>query len=290
MEYRCAATSIAGFVQQLVSCYLPHGYWFYIMGMVPDGKAPEAVDQKLIAKYGIGISRSSRARRKAMGIANLHYLRHEGLFVLLATHGHHPFYDEEKSIADVRRTPIKFAGYAISVKPGGYLAKSSPGSAAVRDTKQRVHVQISQRRYLELKRYFVDIARRRSGGYVEDELRRLPFEPYAPVRQQLLNILRLVNRIRRVAGREAISPRVLRYQRHIVRPFAPRQAELRENGLGAILSPSGGQQDVPHHDPLSVAEAEFDNTQACDLNPKRSQGLDETFLNWATRHLDKSEQ
>ncbi len=37
MEYRCVATSVAGFVQQLVSCYLPHGYWFYVSGKAEGG-------------------------------------------------------------------------------------------------------------------------------------------------------------------------------------------------------------------------------------------------------------
>ena len=120
MEYRCEATSPAGFVQQLASCYLPHGYWFYVSGCIPEHKGPRSVDEKLLAKYGIGISRSSRARRKQVGIANVHYLRHDRIFVLLATHGHHPFYDEEaENIQDVRRVPIKFDGYSISVKKGG---------------------------------------------------------------------------------------------------------------------------------------------------------------------------
>ena len=121
MEYRCIATSVTGFVQQLVSCYLPHGYWFYVSGIIPPGKDPEAVDEKLLVKYGIGMSRSSRARRKAVGIANVHYLRYQRRFFLLATHGFHPFYDNEiKNIRDARRIPIKFEGDSISVGKGGY--------------------------------------------------------------------------------------------------------------------------------------------------------------------------
>ena len=67
MEYRYVATSVAGFVQQLVSCYLPHGYWFYVSGIVPKEKDPRSVDRKLLERYGIAISRQSRARRKAAG-------------------------------------------------------------------------------------------------------------------------------------------------------------------------------------------------------------------------------
>jgi hypothetical protein len=220
MEYRSEATSETGFVQQLVSCYLPHGYWFYVSGWVPFGKDPKAVDAKLIEKYGIDISRSSRARRKAAGLANVHYLRFQRQFVLLATHGKHPFFvEEEKNIRDVRNAPIQFAGYSIGVKPGGYLRKTGTDAAPTKDTKNRVHVQIAQKTYRELKDFFLEAARRRAAAFLVAEFRRLPFEPYAPVRQQLLNILRLVNEIRHRAGRMRIDAKTLRYRRRIVRPF-----------------------------------------------------------------------
>jgi len=40
MQYRCVATSLAGFLQQLTVSYLSHGYWFYVTGCIPDGKDP----------------------------------------------------------------------------------------------------------------------------------------------------------------------------------------------------------------------------------------------------------
>ena len=222
MEYRCVATSVAGFVQQLVSCYLPHGYWFYVSGIVPRGKNPKAVDEKLTAKYGISLSRTSRARRKAVGIANVHYLRYQRRFLLLATHGHHPFYDEEeKNIHDVRRVPIRFAGYSISVAHGDYKAKGSTNGVLVRDDKWRVRVRIDQEWYRGLKAYLVDVAPHRSAAELAAELYHLPFEPYAPVRQQLLNLVRYINQSRDAAHLEPIRFNVLRYRRRIVRPFSP---------------------------------------------------------------------
>ena len=220
MEYRCEATSVTGFVQQLASCYLPHGYWFYVSGQIPEHKDARNVDEKLIGKYGIGLSRQSRARRKRVGIANIHYLRHGRFFVLLATHGHHPFYDDEAgNIRDARRVPIKFAGYSIGVKMGGYKRKPSPDALAVRDDKWRVRVQIGQEPFRDLKAYFLDIAARRTVEQLGREFYNLPYQPYAPVRQQLLNLLRLVNKDRKAAGLDPVSPKVLRYQRRIVRPF-----------------------------------------------------------------------
>ncbi len=234
MDYRCIATSVTGFVQQLVSCYLPHGYWFYVSGFIPNGKDPRTVDQKLLDKYGINISRQSRARRKAAGIANVHYLRYGRRFVLLATHGHHPFFDEESEcIRDARRVPIQIGGYSINVQPGGYLRKATPQSAPLRDVRHRVRVQIARRHYQQWKAYLLDLATRRSAAALAAEFRRMPFEPYAPVRQQLLNLLRLVNQARQTAGRDKLPPTVLRLRRQIVRPFEPLGEEPE-------VDPSGG--------------------------------------------------
>jgi hypothetical protein len=219
-NYQCEATSVSGFVQQLACNYLPHGYWLYVTGWIPDRKDPCQVDRKLLAKYRIGISRQARARRKLAGFANLHYLRHGQFFVILATHGRHSFFaDEAKVVRDIRRRPIKFAGYSISVKEDSARKRArAPGAAA---RKWRVHVRIERERYLELKAYFVSVATRWSAELLRSQFHALPFEPYAPVRQQLLNILRLVNKARGFAGFEKIPSDVLRFRRQIVRPFEP---------------------------------------------------------------------
>jgi hypothetical protein len=290
MEYRCVATSVAGFLQQLASGYLPHGYWFYVSGLIPRGKDPRDVDRKLIDRYGISISRQSRARRKAVGIANVHYLRYQHYFVLLATHGHHPFYDdEEKSIRDVRRVPIKFAGHAISVKPGGYLRKAGADCPTVRDPKHRVHVQIGQRQYKQLTGYFLDVARRRSADYVASQLRRLPYEPYAPVRQQLLNLLRRVNRIREAMGRDPVGVEAIRLRRRIVRPFEP----LPDDSPGdevpgdTAVTPtlSAGEISTVSQRPGRLAADSGFVAESPSSYASRRQALDEALLDWVSEHL-----
>lgn len=220
MQYRCVAASPTGFVQQVAVHYLVHGYWFYVHGDIPGYKDPAEVDAKLIEKYGIGMSRQSRARRKAVGIANLHYIRFDRTFVLLATHGHHPFYDQEGgNIRDARRIPIKFHGYSISVQKGGYLRKVDGDPLPIRDDRWRVRIQIRQKEYANMKAYFVDRAIRLSAESLASELFHVPYEPYAPVRQQMLNIVRLVNDARRKAGLHPLDFDVLRYRRRIVKPF-----------------------------------------------------------------------
>jgi hypothetical protein len=202
MEYRCEATSIAGFVQQLAVAYVGRAYWFYVTGEIPERKDPRAVDEKLIEKYGLGIGKATRARRKAAGFANIQYLRYRRCFVLLATLGKHQFFEEErKFIRDAREVPIKFGGYAISYRAG------------------HPHVRIEQGRYLELKAYLGDIAVHRTKERLEEELSRLPFEPYAPIRSQVLGILREVNRRRRLAAFEPILKTCFRVRRRVVQPF-----------------------------------------------------------------------
>lgn len=210
MDYRYEATSVEGFVQQLACNYLPHGYFFYVTGFIPTNKDPRQVDRKLLAKYGIAISRQSRARRKQAGFANLHYLRYRRFFVLLATHGRHLFFAEEaKRLRDARRAPIRFKDYAISVK------RHESGV----EGKCRVSVQIARERYLGLKAYFLSFAIRRSGELLYWQLYALPYVPYARVRQQLLNILRVINKARRAAGYARVGTDAIRYRRHIVKPF-----------------------------------------------------------------------
>lgn len=220
MNYRCEATSLEGFVQQLASNILPHGYWHYVTGRVPDGKDPRVIDAKLMAKYGVNLSRQQRARRKLAGAANLHYLRFGQRWVLLATKGEHRFFAEEgDNIRDARKVPIQIGGYSLSVKRGQFLKKEVGDELPTPDGRLRVRVQIARERYKELRDYFLSIACHRSAETLSRELYLVPFEPYAPIRRQLLNILRLVNEERKAAGYTKLSPTVLRYKRQIVKPF-----------------------------------------------------------------------
>ena len=103
MAYRCVATSVAGFVQQQAVAYVANGYWFYVTGRVPDHKDPATVDVKIIRQYGIAISKWTRTRRKRAGQANVQYLRYDRFFVILATHGTHPFFAAEAGrLRDIR--------------------------------------------------------------------------------------------------------------------------------------------------------------------------------------------
>ena len=221
MQYRCETVSVEGFVQQVAVQYLRRGYWFYVAGSVPAGKDARAVDGKLMSKYGVAASRKERTRRKRAGLANLHYIRHDRFFLLLATHGLHRFFDEEVGqIRDARRQPIKFAGYAISHRNG------------------HACVRIERVEYQQLKAWFLDLACRRSVEALAAEFRAVRFVPYRPVRQQFLTIWRAVARSRKLAGYEPVGIECVPWRRRIVKPFGECGerigTERRSANVGAI--------------------------------------------------------
>lgn len=223
LKYRCEASSEIGFVQQLACNYLPHGYWFYVTGQIPPDKNPREVDAKLIDKYDIAVSRATRCRRKKTGAASIHYLRHEKFFVLLATHGTHRFFsDEGDRIRDARQVAIQFAGYSIGCKRGDFQLKK-PGVPACTDHRFRSRVQVSRPVYLDWLAYFEQSAQLLPAERLAVELYHFPYEPYAPVRKQVLNIVRVVNRVRKQRGRRPLDvKRVVRHRRRIVRVFQER--------------------------------------------------------------------
>lgn len=204
MAYRCVATSVGGFVQQLAVSYLRHGYWFYVPGQVPPGKDPALLDEKLIERYAIDQPKWTRSRRKRAGLANVQYLRCGRFFLLLATHGEHRFFAEERAvIRDVRRQPITFSGYSVGVR----------GNRPV--------VRIERLEYTLLRRRFRGLARRRDAEELERAFQTLPFEPYAAVRRQLLATRKLVNEERKGAGFPPVPVTAVRLWRRIYRPFEP---------------------------------------------------------------------
>lgn len=206
VPYRSEATSVAGFIQQLAVAYVARGYRYYVPGVVPEGKDPGAVDLKLIARYGLELSKWARARRKEQGVAGVQLLRHEHFFVLLATEGRHVLFEKER-VADLSETPIRYAGYSVSCRFSTVTGRT------------HASVRIDREEYLKLKSYLVDLAHHRTVEGLVSAFRSLPFEPYAPVRRQLLNLLRAVNRERERAGFESVPMRALRLRRRVVRPF-----------------------------------------------------------------------
>jgi hypothetical protein len=208
MPYQFVATSVAGFVQQLAVNYVARGYYFYVTGTIPEGKDPAKTDRKIMEQYGIDISKWARVRRKRAGLANVHYLRHDRFYVIIATHGEHPFFvAEQNQIRDIRKQPLRFCGYAIGI---GHSRN---------DRSLQVSVRIQRDTFRELQARFKRIAVQRTVEELCCELRALPFEPFAPVRDQCAILLRAVNRQRKMAGLELVPWNAVRFYRKPVRVF-----------------------------------------------------------------------
>lgn len=235
MEYRCVATTLEGFIQQLAVCYVGRGYYYYVLGRVPEGKDPAAVDRKLIERYGITAKKWERAYRKQQGLANLQYLRYGRTFVLLCSEGEHVFRSRERaSIRDVRKTGIRFGGYLVSFRGG------------------HVQVRIDPVAYRQLRGYYVDLACHRSRDALIQEFYRAPFEPYAPIRRQMFCILREVNRRRKQAGFELVPTSAIWLKRRIVKPFAEGRCN---NGFQTMAPPAHRD---PHDPPQIVGHVATD--------------------------------
>lgn len=215
MKYRYEVTSIQGLLQLLTN-HLTNGYWFHVSGVVPEGRVPEELDSKLIEKYDVAISSWRRSKRKRDGLYNIHYLRFERRWFLMATHGKGregapDFHQlERRNIKDARRSPIRVNGYAVSYQEGP-------------DGKHHVHIRIDKPDYKALKAHFLELATRRQAEALVDAFWRVPFEPYAPVRRQLFNVWRGVNKARKAAGYQRLPVECIPMKRKIVRPFEERR-------------------------------------------------------------------
>lgn len=200
--YRYEAETVEGFVQQLAVSYLKNRYWFYVLGEVPSGKDPSAVDDKLIARYGVAQSKWAKARSAKKGEAKVQYLRYRSTFLLLATHGEHELFTAEKAnIKDAREWPIRFYGYSIGYKDG------------------HPFVRISTEQYRSLAEGFLNSALTATAEGLAAEFRSLPFEPYGPVKVQLRRLLLRVNELRRTAGLPRVDRECLRTKRRTLKPF-----------------------------------------------------------------------
>ncbi len=218
-SYRCEASSPEAVVQLIAASYLRHGYYWYVTGKIPDGKPVDRVDRKLIDKYGIDISEWQRSKRRKSGIANAHYLRHDRWFILMLTAGHHPLRAPSKAggegehLKDCRRVPIRFSGYSISYR------RSGVAQPVGQPEKWHAHVRLDAVTYAAAKAHFESIAVHRSPENLASEFAKITYARYAPIRRQLLNILRRVNDLRKQHSFKPLPYEVLKLRRSPVKVY-----------------------------------------------------------------------
>jgi len=170
---------IHGLVQLICSNYFTHGYYFYTTGIIPKDKDPELIDVKLILKYQTHAPKSKSYRRQKAGIARVKYLRCGRLFVLLATHGKSPIFQQEK-LKDARNHPIALKGYSISINPETLKVTIRVHKTTMHRLEKMIFNRVRWRQDV-WKRFFW----------------RFPFRPYAGVRTCVFTLLRSLNQARR---------------------------------------------------------------------------------------------
>ena len=235
MSNRHLVTSVDGMVAQLVNL-ISKGYRYYFVGTVADPEAWATRDNRMLDYYEAGLPKWTRERRKRRGEANFRYLRYDDSFIVLATEGQSPrFWREDRHrIRDVRNAPIRFKGYSISYRQGGWKDRRLWANPTVRerDMKWHVRVQLDSETYEGIKAYFLNIATHRLADFLAREFAELAFQPYRPVREQLFQILRAVNRARHLAGYQRVPALVIRFKRRIVKPFEPEECRSALGGYG----------------------------------------------------------
>lgn len=251
-QYRYVATSRAGFIKQLV-LYARHGYIYYVKGHVRDGLDSERVDKKILDLYDVRKTDAQRYWKKQQGIANFQYLRFERNWVLMVTPGERPeqFTEREKNnVRNLEREdePLIVEGYSIRRVMGEYIRnrdKPEGVKGPLRDTKKRVRVQISQAAFRNLTARFLTHARKRSEEWYRMQFYHCGFEPYAPVRKQLLDLLRMVNDARAPHRLPKIKPDCIRYRMNPVKVFEepnPEAVPAVELEPGVLASLNQGNQ------------------------------------------------
>jgi hypothetical protein len=244
MRSKYLVTSVDGMVAQLVNL-ISKGYRYYFVGKVEDPELRAVRDTRILDYYEADLPKWTRERRKLKKQANFRYLRYLDWFIVLATDGEADrFWREDRErIRDVRDTGIRFKGYSISYRQGGfqsipahektwrndmwaeYRSCREQGKAGVkpprppRDMKWHVRVELDYETYEGLKAYFLNVATHREACFIAQEFFDLAFQPYRPVREQIRTILRAVNKARRAAGYQQIPASVIRFKRRIVKPF-----------------------------------------------------------------------
>lgn len=199
-NYRYVATSEAGFVQQIVRC-VAKGYRYYTFGQVRRGKTPEQIDQVLLTKFGIAKSPSARSRAKQRGEANIQYLRYGEFWVMMATKGRHHWKEEhtdnegKPEYYDFREKALEVGSYAISSRPDGQ-----------NQARYRVRVVLNREAYKAIRALYLDRAKHWSVERIGEALRRdiRKLLPYRPIRVQLIELIRQMNKVRKPKGYERI--------------------------------------------------------------------------------------
>ncbi len=209
VDYPYVVYTVAGLLQQVVNL-VNKGYRLFYQGSIREGKDPLKTDLHMLATYEVIRSKYTRCRLKKEGQGSAQYLRFGNEWIMLMTEGLGPWFDEQIQ----RKRPNDLTGYP-ALHLHGHQIRHGWGD----DRKKHTLVSISKPVLRDLEAYFLEMATKRSWTSLVNAFWDIPFEPYKPVRIQLLQLLHKVNFKRKCAGLPRVPASAIPKQRKIVRPF-----------------------------------------------------------------------
>lgn len=231
--YKYLATSLCGFIQQVAIAYVGNGkYFYYYKRAIKPGKDATKTDEFWVNDFPAGLSRWAKARRKQKGISNYQYIRFESVYLVLASRGDRSEFRKDVGpyLKNCRKEPIRVGGYSISWKPD----RTSEATLKILGrTRPEGHVcvRLTAEKYKKLKAYALSLALKKSSQDLEWWFWNVEVIPFAPVKRQMRDIFRAVNKKRKCQGLMKLDPWCLKRLRRQVFPFqAP---ESKEEDLAA---------------------------------------------------------
>ncbi len=236
-EYRYHCETVEGFVQRAV-VLSQKGYRYFISGEVPERKAADEIDEKLLTKYGLRLTRRQRTYRKSKGLPNGHYFRFSRRWVVMGTSRKLFFQvDPNERVRDLRDAPIRVGGYSISLRADGAARRG-----AIR--RLRASVRLEGRTLRELQAVLLDSHQRWAAADLERQiwLASNHWQVYAPVYRQFQGIVRRLNEARAAAGLGRVGRGCVRISRQAPRHFE--RACLKEAAEAGSAEPRTGSREA----------------------------------------------
>lgn len=180
--YHAEAKTSAEIIRRLTKYYIPNGYYFFTVSTIPERKDVAEVDRNIIEKYGLAISRTTRSRDKAKGVARVQYLRYERQVILVATRGEHSFFDD-KSVRDCRKTPLPVWYYWITA------------------SENRYHVRVCPESYHMVREKLLRLAESGKEDDAIEQIRALPWLNYPDIQKQKWRLTKELSQALRKKGK-----------------------------------------------------------------------------------------
>jgi len=209
MQYQ--SPSIDAFFERVVHL-ANRGYYRFFIGELKEHSNPLGTDTKLVGKYGIEklrkMPKGSKARRKARGLANVYYFRHERFFIVMATAGEIERFGKDESEdpwTTLQESSVVYGAYEAFIGRDGFKKNGQK--------KEKVRVRLRDEVFKNERADLLDMALRRQRGELESIIYNLPYNCFQLVRMQLRSILDEMNARRKKAGYELLSPGRVKFLR-----------------------------------------------------------------------------